>query len=141
MNGVLTNEQEVMNQFKIEHVAIWVSDLELMKDFYQKYFGAASNGKYHNVRTGFESYFLSFGEGPRIEIMKSPEVSNNNRKMKQFGYAHFAISVGNSQNVIDLTEVLRRDGFVIYSEPRTTGDGYFESVILDPDGNLIEITI
>ena len=127
---------------KIEHIAIWVSDLDLIKDFYQKYFGATSNNKYHNTKTGFTSYFLSFEVGARIEIMCRPDIkqtapTNNN----QIGYAHIAISVGSKEKVVALTEIVRKDGFEVYSEPRTTGDGYFESVIKDPDGNLIEITV
>ncbi len=126
---------------KIEHIAIWVSDLDLIKDFYQKNFGVSANNKYHNIKTGFTSYFLSFNDGARIEIMCRPNIHENNSSVNQYGYAHLAISVGSKEKVINLTEQIRRDGFEIYSEPRTTGDGYFESVIKDPDGNLIEITI
>ena len=126
---------------KIEHIAIWVSDLDLIKDFYQKYFGATSNNKYHNTKTGFTSYFLSFEGGARIEIMGRPDIEENNTSKSQFGYAHIAISLGSKEKVVSLTEQVRNDGYQVYSEPRTTGDGYFESVIKDPDGNLIEITV
>ncbi len=126
---------------KIEHVAIWVSDLELIKNFYQKYFSMNSNSLYHNVKTGFSSYFLSFTDGARIEIMSRPDVLDSPSKQVMFGYAHIAISVGSQERVIALTNELRNDGFEVHSEARTTGDGYFESVIKDPDGNLIEITI
>lgn len=126
---------------KIEHLAIWVSDLELIKNFYQKYFDVTSNNKYQNPNTGFSSFFLSFEEGARIEIMSKPDISDSPSNHLMLGYAHLAVSVGSKEKVIALTEQIRNDGYIVYSEPRTTGDGYFESVIKDPDGNLIEITI
>lgn len=127
---------------KIEHVAIWTFQLEELKDFYVKYFKATANEKYTNSRQ-FESYFLSFDEGCRMEIMRMPTISEPNYagKGEFIGFSHFAISVGDKASVIALTEKLRSDGYPVVSEPRTTGDGYFESVILDPDGNRIEITI
>lgn len=126
---------------KIEHLAIWVSDLELIKAFYTKYFSAESNTKYHNPNTGFQSYFLSFGNSARIEIMTRPDLRLANNTNTVFGYAHMAFSAGSREKVLALTELLRKDGYPVVGEPRTTGDGYFESVIKDPDGNLVEITI
>lgn len=128
---------------KIEHIAIYVKNLEASKLFYEKYFNAKSNEKYRNPKTQFESYFLSFSEGARLEIMTLPTVSSvsNSISLNLVGLAHFSISVGSKENVLTLTETLRKDGYIIFGEPRTTGDGYFESVILDCDGNKIEITI
>lgn len=126
---------------KIEHIAIWVKDLERSKQFYQKYFGAVSNEKYHNPVKNFESYFLSFDQGSRIEIMTRPDIkeSENSYQSQQFGIIHLAFSVDTKEKVNELTETLRRDGYTIAGEPRTTGDGYYESVILDPENNIIEI--
>ena len=126
---------------RIEHIAIWVSDLDLMRQFYEKYFNALSNQKYHNNRTGFMSYFLWFENSARIEIMTRPDILQERSKDITLGYAHFAFSVGSKEKVLGLTELLRNDGYTIVGEPRTTGDGYFESVIQDPEGNLVEITI
>lgn len=126
---------------KIEHIAIWVKDLERTKEFYQKYFGAASNEKYHNPIKNFESYFLSFDQGSRIEIMTRPDIkeSVNSYESQHFGIIHLAFSVDTKEKVNELTETLRKDGYTIAGEPRTTGDGYYESVILDPENNIIEI--
>lgn len=127
---------------KIEHIAIWVHNLEEMRVFYEKYFKAKSNTMYHNKQKDFRSYFLSFDNGCRLELMHMkgiPKTKNN--VYNQFtGLIHFAISVGSKTLVSDLTEQLRDDGFEIIGEPRTTGDGYYESVVLDPEGNRIEIT-
>lgn len=126
---------------RIEHIALWSNDLEQMKSFYMKYFKGIANDKYTNKMKQFESYFLVFEDGARIELMKKPEILKHDNRLTLFGYAHLAFSVGSEEKVIELTETLRNDGYTIYSEPRTTGDGYFESSILDPEGNLIEITI
>jgi len=126
---------------RIEHVAIWVSDLEKMKDFYVNYFKASGGEKYLNLKKEFSSYFLSFSEGARLEIMQRPDISGRiGKKDTQLGFTHLAVSVGSKEKVIELTETIRRAGFEIAGEPRTTGDGYFEGVILDPEGNSIEIT-
>lgn len=127
---------------RIEHIAIWTKQIEELKDFYIKYFHATANDKYVNVAKGFESYFLSFDDGCRLELMQMPSIPENlNNMHKQYqGLIHFALSVGDKAGVISLTEVLRKDGYSVISEPRTTGDGYFESVIADPDGNRIELT-
>jgi lactoylglutathione lyase len=127
---------------KIEHIAIWTLDLEKMKSFYMKYFRLTSNEKYYNPRKKFSSYFLSFENGPRIELMHRPEICEFIANMDTtLGLAHFAISVGSKENVDAITELVRQDGFNIVGEPRTTGDGYYESVICDPEGNLIELTV
>lgn len=125
---------------KIEHTALYVSDLERARDFFVKYFNAVSSELYHNAKTNFTSYFLSFDGGARLEIMRRPDVSEKSVKPK-LGYAHIAFSVGSRENVDALTGRLRADGYRIAGEPRVTGDGYYESVIADPDGNLIEITV
>lgn len=128
---------------KIEHIALWVQDLEAMSGFYLKYFDVRSGEKYINPRTQFASYFILFGEGgARLELMTRPDIewSGINRGFTM-GLAHFAISVGGKDRVDALTERLRNDHYTIFSEPRTTGDGYYESVVLDPEGNLLEITV
>ena len=127
---------------KIEHIAIWVKDLEKSRMFYQKYFGAVSNEKYHNPVKNFESYFLSFENGCRLELMTKPDIqeSENSFEAQKYGMIHLAFSTGSREKVDQLTETLRNDGYRIAGEPRTTGDGYYESVILDPEGNIIEIT-
>ncbi|MBI5930106.1 MAG: VOC family protein [Chloroflexi bacterium] len=127
----------------IEHVAIWTHDLERLRQFYATYFGGTAGAKYHNPRTQFESYFLTFETGARLEIMQMPNIpASQNDLYKQFtGLIHLAFSVGSEEEVNQLTERLRIDGFPILDGPRRTGDGYYESVALDPDGNRIEITI
>lgn len=128
---------------KIEHIAIWVKDLEKMRTFYERYFQGKAGQLYHNPKKQFYSYFLSFETGSRLELMYRPDIPNNiNDLMKQYiGLIHFAISVGSKDKVDSLTEILRQDGFKIVGNPRTTGDGYYESVVLDPEGNRIEITV
>lgn len=126
---------------KIEHIAIWAEDLETLRAFYIKYFDMHCNEKYSNVKKKFTSYFLSFKNSPtRIEIMHCPDVAERLSGLK-FGFTHMAISVGSKVKVDALTEKLRADNYEIVGEPRTTGDGYYESVILDPEGNQVEITI
>jgi len=129
-------------QMKIEHIAIWVADLEQMRTFYEQYFDAKSGEKYVNPEKNFTSYFLSFKEGARLELMHKPEISLNiNQSKEHLGFIHFAVSVGSKTKVDSLTNKLRKDGFQIAGEPRTTGDGYYESVVIDPEGNRIEITV
>jgi len=125
---------------KIEHLAIWVHDLEKMKSFYRKYFNAEAGPKYFNAEKNFESYFLHLKEGCRIELMRVPRVNEFTNK-EMLGLAHIAISVGSKELVDSLTQKLKSEGFNVIGEPRTTGDGYYESVILDPEGNRVEITI
>lgn len=128
---------------KIEHIALWTHDLERLREFYERYFGAAANAKYKNPKTGFESYFLTFESGARLELMQMPNIPRSQDDvMRQFtGYIHLAMGVGSREAVDKLTERLREAGYPVVGEPRTTGDGYYESVVLDPDGNRIEITV
>jgi lactoylglutathione lyase len=126
---------------KIEHIAIYVNELEQAKDFFTHYFHAVAGEKYHNPKTGFQSYFLSFQEGCRLEIMSKPEMENMEKPLARTGYAHIAFSVGTKEAVNTLTEQLRKDGYHIISNPRTTGDGYYESCLVDFENNQIEITI
>ena len=127
---------------KIEHLAIWVDDLELMKDFYVKYFDTKAGTKYTNEKNQYTAYFILFGEDKtRLELMHKPDIepASGQRGFTK-GIAHFTISVGDKQKVNELTETFRKDGYTIFSEPRTTGDGYYESVILDPEGNYLEVS-
>lgn len=126
---------------KIEHLAIWVNDLEAMRTFYETYFDAKANKRYHNPTKNFYSYFLSFDTGCRLELMHKPDISQNKNIGEYIGIIHFAMSVGSKEKVNELTETLRQANYKIVGEPRTTGDGYYESVVLDPEGNRIEITV
>jgi lactoylglutathione lyase len=127
----------------IDHVALWTHDLERLKQFYTTYFQASAGGKYHNPRTQFESYFLSFASGPRLEIMQMPGIPPADHDvLAQFtGYVHIAVSVGSKEQVDAVTLRLQGDGYRVLDGPRTTGDGYYESSVLDPDSNRIEITV
>ncbi|MDE7289465.1 MAG: VOC family protein [Oscillospiraceae bacterium] len=126
---------------KINHIAMYVSDLEKSKEFYIKYFGAVPNEKYCNSKTGLETYFLSIDGYVRLEIMQRPDTVPCEKAELAEGFAHLAFGVGSRENVDRLTEQLRGDGFTIVGNPRITGDGYYESVVLDNDGNKIEITV
>ena len=123
---------------KINHIAIFTKDLDRLKTFYEKYFNAVSNEKYHNPKTGLQTYFLSFDSGTRLEIMTKPGL-NNMTDDPMTGYAHLAFSLGSKIGVDELTKKLVSDGYMLLSPPRTTGDGYYESSISDPDGNKIEL--
>lgn len=149
---------------RLEHLAIWAKDLEGVKNFFTKYFNMESNEKYVNTTKGFSSYFLSFKKEKtqstftsvsgysssvvtlqsnpvRIEVMHRHDISDNengNRGMV-YGLAHIAIGVGNKQKVDALTERLRADGYTIIGEPRMTGDGFYESIVEDSEGNYIEL--
>ncbi|HEY5953354.1 MAG TPA: VOC family protein [Terrimicrobiaceae bacterium] len=127
---------------KLEHVAIYTRDLEALRAFYMRYFQATSNDLYVNPRKGFRSYFLSFADGARLELMQmdSVPVSLNDPIAQATGIIHIAFSLGSRSAVDDMTERLRHDGFRILDGPRQTGDGYYECAFLDPDGNRIEIT-
>ena len=128
---------------KVEHIAIWAKDLEKLRQFYEKYFEARSNKKYTNSEKGFSSYFLNFDSGARLEIMQMssiPETAND--PYKQFsGLIHLAISVGSAEKVNSLTANLAENGYKVLDGPRKTGDGYYESTILDPENNRIEVTV
>lgn len=126
---------------RIEHIGIWTNDLEGMRIFYMTYFQLKSNDLYVNAKKGFSSYFLTFPSGARLELMhKNDLIIKSNHKEPVMGLAHIAISLGSKSNVLSLTEELRNKGFKVLGEPRTTGDGYFESVVEDPEGNSIELT-
>ena len=126
---------------KMEHVAVYVKDLEAAKDFFVRYFDAKPGEGYHNVKTGFRSYFLSFEDGARLEIMNKPDAAEREKELAQTGYIHMAFSVGSKEQVEALTARLSSDGYRVISGPRVTGDGYYESCILDSEGNQIEITV
>ena len=125
----------------IEHIAMYVNDLEKTKEFFSRYLGAKSNNIYHNKKTDFKSYFLSFDSGSRLEIMTKPELVDDKKDLKRTGFIHIAFSVGSKGKVDELTEILKADGYEVVSGPRTTGDGYYESCIVGIEGNQIEITI
>lgn len=126
---------------KIEHAAMYVNDLERVRDFFVRYFDAVSNEGYHNIKTEFRSYFLSFSDGARLEIMNRPDMSDGDKDVMHTGYIHLAFSTGSREKVDKLTKKLKDDGYEILSGPRTTGDGYYESCVLGPEGNQIEITV
>lgn len=126
---------------RIEHIAIWIDDIEQIRKFYLTYFDVSCGEKYVNSVKKYTSYFLTFNEsGARIELMHRPDIANNtSSRNSQKGLAHIAISLGGKEAVDTLTERFRNDGFTVASEPRTTGDGYYESAVLDPEGNYIEL--
>ncbi len=128
---------------KIEHVAYWVKDLERMKRFYQDYFGGRAGELYHNPQKEFQSYFISFSSGVRLELMHSKQFAEQQPEIirKQLGITHLAFSAGSKKLVDALTERLGQEGYQVLGRPRTTGDGYYESVVLDPELNRIEITV
>ena len=125
---------------KIEHIALYVNDLEAARDFFVTFFGGKSNSGYHNRNTDFRSYFISFDGGARLEIMTKPELSDLEKHLNRTGYVHIAFSVGSREKVDELTGRLRSAGYQVVSGPRTTGDGYYESCIVVIEGNQIEIT-
>ena len=126
---------------KIEHIALYVNDLEGAKDFFCRYFGATSNDGYHNSCTDFRSYFLTFDDGSRLEIMHKPDMEDSEKPPNRTGYIHLAFSTGSREAVDALTQQLIADGYPTISGPRTTGDGYYESCVLGFEGNQIEITV
>jgi lactoylglutathione lyase len=126
---------------RIEHVAMYVKDLDSAREFFIKYFEATSNDGYHNAKTDFRSFFLTFEDGARLEIMNMPKMADAPRELSRTGYVHIAFSVGSKEQVDSLTARLKRDGYEVISGPRTTGDGYYESCIVGMEGNQIEITV
>lgn len=127
---------------KIEHIAIWARDIERLKDFYIHYFDGVAGDKYINSKKHFESYFVTFESGARLELMQMPAIPDNinNIETQYIGIIHIAFSVGSKEKVDAMTEDLRSAGYRIVGVPRYTGDGYYESCILDPEGNRIEIS-
>lgn len=128
-----------MLTMKIEHVAIYVKDLEKAKAFYTKYFNATANNKYTNPKTKLETYFLSFESGARLEIMTRPNLSDSTKEIFSTGIIHIAFKIGSKESVDELTKKIERDGFKVVTYPRTSGDGYYEACIADTEGNFIEI--
>lgn len=125
----------------IEHVAMYVTDLERARDFFLRYFGAVSNEGYENAETGFRSYFLTFDQGARLELMNRPDLADLDKPLARTGLAHIAFRLGSRAEVDQLTTRLKEDGYGVVSGPRTTGDGYYESCIIAFEGNQIEITV
>ena len=125
----------------IEHVAMYVNDLEKTRDFFVDFLDGKANDGYHNKKTGFRSYFVSFDGGSRIEVMNKPDMTDDNKGLNRTGYAHIAFSTGSKERVDELTERIRNAGYVVISDPRTTGDGYYESCIVAIEGNQIELTV
>ena len=126
---------------KIEHIAMYVKDIERAKWFFEYYFGAKSGDGYHNLTSDFSSYFLTFDDGSRLELMNKPGLVGEDRPSNAYGYIHIAFSVGSREKVNELTKLLESAGYEVASGPRVTGDGYYESCIVGIEGNLIEITV
>ena len=125
----------------IDHIAMYVKDLEKARDFFVKYLEGKSNDGYHNRTTDFRSYFITFEDGARLELMTRPELEDGDQALLRAGYIHIAFCVGSKEKVDLLTERFKKDGFEVISDPRTTGDGYYESCIVGIEGNQIEITV
>ncbi|MGP1570219.1 MAG: VOC family protein [Eubacteriales bacterium] len=126
---------------KIEHMAMYVNDIERAREFFVKYLDGKSNDMYHNKKTNFYSYFISFEDGARLELMTRPDMKDIEKDIDRTGYIHLAFSVGSKEKVDEITRILEKDGYKVLSGPRTTGDGYYESCILGIEGNQIEITV
>lgn len=124
---------------RIEHIAMYVNDLEGTRQFFEQYMGAVSNNMYHNKKTDFKSYFLTFDDGARLEIMNKPKMDDVGKSLQRTGFIHIAFSVGSKEQVDLLTEQLKKDGYEVISGPRITGDGYYESCIVVIERNQIEI--
>ncbi len=124
---------------KIDHIAMYVHDLEQMREFYTQWFDAESNERYHSANTGMRSYFLTFANGVRLELMNWENVAERGTNREQFGFTHLAFQVGSREEVDTLTGRLENAGHTVASKPRVTGDGYYESCVLDPEENRVEI--
>ena len=125
----------------IEHIAMYVNDLEAAKNFFVTYLGGSAGAGYHNKTTDFRSCFVTFSGGARLELMTRPGMTDAEKAPDRTGYAHVAFSVGSRERVDALTAELKTAGFTVVSGPRVTGDGYYESCIAAVEGNLIEITV
>lgn len=126
---------------RIEHLAMYVNDLEAVKEFFIRYFDARPNDGYENKNTGFRSYFLTFDDGARLELMQKPQMENAEKTLNRTGFIHIAFSTGSREKVDELTARLKAEGYEVLSGPRTTGDGYYESCVAGIEGNQIEITV
>ena len=128
---------------RIEHIAMWTEDVERLAGFYARYLGANLGEKYSNPSRGYESLFLTFQSGARLELMKTTRLRPVRQEsgVQRMGLTHLAFSLGAENRVDELTTILRAAGFPVVGEPRRTGDGYYESVVLDPDGNRVELTV
>ena len=126
---------------QINHIGLFVRDLEKSRLFFEKYFVATSGEMYHNPKKLFSSYILAFDNGSKLEIMTRPGLEDTGCRTNRYGYAHISISVGSKENVDEITKLLVEDGYEHFDGPRTTGDGFYESAILDAEGNIIEITV
>ena len=126
---------------KLDHIAMYVTDLEAARGFFTKYLGARAGAPYHNVKTGFRSYFLSFDDGARLEIMNKPGMEDPEKTRNRTGFIHAAFSLGSREKVDELTRRLQADGYEVISGPRLTGDGYYESCIVGIEENQIELTV
>ena len=126
---------------KIEHIAMYVNDIEQVRDFFIRYLDGKSNDGYYNPQTNFRSYFISFDNGARLEIMNRPDLVDKEKSLNRTGFIHIAFSVGSKDRVNELTQLLQNDGYNVVSGPRTTGDGYYESCVVVVEGNQIEITV
>lgn len=125
----------------IEHVAMYANDLDTVKDFFEKYFQAKSTELYQNPKSGFKSYFLSFDDGARLELMNRPSMEDAPKALLRTGFSHIAFNLGSVERVDALTKQMHDDGLCVISLPRTTGDGYYESCVIDLEGNLIELMV
>lgn len=126
---------------KIDHIAMYVDDLDAMKNFFERYFKAVPNKLYNNSKNGFKSYFLSFDDNTRLEIMNKLGMIGERKLINNMGLIHIAFSVGSKEKVDEITGQLKSDGYEVISGPRVTGDGYYESCVLGPENNQIEITV
>lgn len=128
---------------KIEHVAIWAKDIDKVCEFYRKYFSGRVQPLYHNPTKQFTSRFVTFDDEARLEVMNRPDIKSVPGTMgeERIGLAHLSFSVGSKEDVDRLTQQMSEDGIQVVGQPRTTGDGYYESVVLDPEGNRVEITV
>ena len=129
---------------KLNHIALYVKDIEASAAFYEKYFRVTRNALYHNPKTDLRTYFFTFdgdADGARLELMHRPALAGDAEKSMRYGFIHICVSVGSKEEVDALTERIRADGHTVCGEPRVTGDGAYESAVLDPDGNIIEITV
>jgi len=127
---------------RLEHVALWVSDLDGLSDFYARTFGATVGPRYENPAKGFASRFVSFEFGGRLELMSTRTLNPvpHEPGAQRMGLTHLAVALGSEAAVDELTARLRAAGTPVLDGPRRTGDGYYESVVLDPEGNRIELT-